>query len=129
MFFAFRVQDNSLSSFNAVQRKQIKAFQAFIMEKPDSYCCVCLKLLYKKERKFREITDPSKLPCLDWNKHPLMEGDKYIVCSKHKSIEEDQFIGFVYPGMYIFFWEFPRAIYSCAMIFILQGILSQRQLN
>lgn len=104
MLYRFRVQDRNLSTFNAQQKRQIKKFQGFIMQKPDSFCCVCMKVLYPEERKYRQIENVNNLSCIEWKLQPLLKpgsNDLYIVCSTHYRMEEERFPKYAYPGLYI----------------------------
>lgn len=105
MFFAFRVEDRNLSTFTNIQKKQIIQFQKFVMKKPDGFCCVCMKMLYPEEQKYRDIGNSEGLPCLDWRLTPItkeIRGEvKYMVCSSHVKCPQDKFLKFEYPGGYL----------------------------
>lgn len=98
----FRVQDNSLMSFDAHQRRQINDFQRFAAEKPDGTCSVCLKKLYPEERRFRNIQDTDSLNCFRWNVTPstqIKDGRlQYMVCLDHYKQLETKFPIYIYPG-------------------------------
>lgn len=98
----FRVQDNSLMSFDSQQRRHIKDFQRFAAEKPDGICSACLKKLYPEERYFRKVQDIDTLNCFRWNVTPLTRTDdgvtQYMVCSDHQKELESKFPIYVYPG-------------------------------
>lgn len=101
-FHRFRVEDLKLSTFNEKQKAQIKKFQEFIMQKPDGHCCICMKILYPEERKWRNIQLPNNLPCIEWKIEPLKKADgRYMVCSQHQKTPEGDILRFVYPGTVI----------------------------
>lgn len=101
-FSRFRLQNNDLATFSTVEKRQIKDFQTYIMKKPGGFCCMCMKLLYPEEQKFRAINNPEGLPCRNWRLEPLtkdVNGElKYMACSTHWKIGEDDCVRFVYPG-------------------------------
>ena len=103
MFYSFRVRDNNLSSFTATQKRQVKAFQDFVMKKPDGFCCICLRVLYPEDQHFRNISTEISLPCWDWKLQPLTQpGDESMkmVCKEHIHTLATDFPGLstVYPG-------------------------------
>jgi len=105
MQYRFRVQDLNFSSFTALEKRRIASFQNFIKKRPDGYCCVCMKILYPEERKYRQIDCPENLPCLEWDMQPLLKPDctdKYMVCLSHTNTSEESFIRLVYPGKLIY---------------------------
>ncbi|KAG1050279.1 hypothetical protein G6F43_007438 [Rhizopus delemar] len=103
MFYAFRFDDNNLSSFTRAQKRQVQVVQDFIMEKPGGFCCVCLKVLYLEDQCFRAIDNDANLPCLQWKMQPLCNsGDETMkmVCKTHVNTAEDEFpsLSMMYPG-------------------------------
>lgn len=102
MFFRFKIPNKNLSTFNKDQKKQIERFQKFVMQRPDGFCCVCMKVLYHQERKYRSISSPDKLPCRDWGFQPMTKDYinqlKYMVCATHQKTNENNFPRYEYPG-------------------------------
>lgn len=118
MFYSFRVGNNNLSSFTNAQKNQVKRFQDFIMEKPDGFCCLCLKVLYPEERRFRTFEDETNLPCLSWKLQPLCDSEdpaKKMVCKSHVNTPEEDFVSLkmVYPGK----------VYNCYFFFQVYALL------
>lgn len=104
MFYSFRVTNRNLSTFSAAEKKQITDFQKFINQKPDSFCCVCMKVLYPEQRKYRYIKEPHSLPCLAWKLQPMVnekDNSRYLVCGYHLKTEEDDFPRYEYPGLFL----------------------------
>ena len=103
MIHTFRVRDNNLSSFTAVQKRQVKAFQDFVMKKPDGFCSICLKVLYPEDQHYRSINTETPLPCLDWKLEPLSDTEDdsmKMVCKEHVHTLPVEFSKFsmMYPG-------------------------------
>ncbi|OBZ81214.1 hypothetical protein A0J61_10737 [Choanephora cucurbitarum] len=98
----FRFQDNSLASFNTLQKKQIERFRKFTQMKPDGFCCICLCVLYKDEQAYRtiEYAESSLKNCHEWKLVPLKnsQGNKYMVCKAHVNTNEGELSTYVYPG-------------------------------
>jgi hypothetical protein len=86
------------------EREQIQKFQKFIIKKPFGFCCVCMKVLYPVERKYRHIKNINCLSCIE-RKLQLMvkpgSSDIYMVCSKHLKTDENDSPRFVYSGLYL----------------------------
>lgn len=104
MFYSFKVGNRNLSTFPNSQKTQINDFQKFINEKPDGFCCACMKLLYPEEKKYRYISSPEYLPCIAWKLEPMVspkDSSKYLVCATHYNTKEDCFPNYVYPGVCI----------------------------
>lgn len=109
-YFRFRVEDLRLHSLSKKERTQVVRFQEFIMQKPDGFCCICMKFLYPEDQKYSSFNDPSSLPCIDWKLTPLCkeisENEKlYMVCNDHvehtNEENEETYIRFVYPGNFL----------------------------
>lgn len=101
MFFSWRIEDPNLSTFNAFQKKQINSFQEFTRLKPDSYCCVCMQVLYPEDQKFRRFSDLFSFPCLKWKLTPLSNPNdvtKKMVCLQHFKMDEEAVVTLTYPG-------------------------------
>jgi len=101
MFSRFRSQDLGLSSFTNVEKKRITRFQEFINMKPDGFCCICMKILYPEEKRYRTYFSPHNLPCHEWQLEPLIKEDTtnmYMVCASHVKTIESDITHFVYPG-------------------------------
>ena len=102
MFHTFRVQNPNLSTFTKVEQRQILNFQKFINQKPDGFCCVCLKVLYPEEQKYRKFDPEFAILCLKWKMEPIVDSDNQeekMVCKDYtKSLEF--FKEFEYPGKY-----------------------------
>lgn len=102
-FFRYRIADKSLSTFDSEPKlkKQIKKFQKFVNQRADGYCCICLRLLYPEEQKYRYIEVITNLSCLKW-KLPLLshpkDKKKFMVCKKHYKTAQVEFPAYEYPG-------------------------------
>ncbi|KAI8320694.1 hypothetical protein EDC96DRAFT_582285, partial [Choanephora cucurbitarum] len=72
----------------------------FTNEKPNGFCCICLKVLYPEEQRYRKFQPEFAFPCTNWKMEPIAKSDdqeKKMVCKDHaKSIES--FKEFEYPG-------------------------------
>lgn len=91
-----------MSTFDIFQKKQIKVFQKYIMDKPDGFCCICLTLLYPEEQYYRSFQEPENLPCIEWKDlqplaNPTEESQK-MVCKRHLKGDEFEFYRMNYPG-------------------------------
>lgn len=99
----FRFQDNSLASFDNLQKNQIVKFQKFAGMKPDEFCCICLCVLYKEEQAYRTLQDAenSLKNCYEWKLVPLKnpQGTKFMVCKAHVNTYENELPTYVYPGL------------------------------
>lgn len=101
----FRFTDNSLATFSNEDKKQILNFQKFISQTHDGFCCICLRVLYPQERRYRVIEDLENLRnCTAWKMEPLKKPksktDLYMVCVSHQKTKEAEFPTYVYPGNY-----------------------------
>lgn len=97
----FRYQSNALATFNKQQQDEIKKFQTFLSQKPDGFCCICLRVLYPEEKRYRTINNPESLKnCNAWKLTPLMcsRNERYMVCEAHKKTDEAKLPTYVYPG-------------------------------
>lgn len=115
MFYAFRLGDNIISSFTCAQKRQVQAFQGFITEKSDDFCCVYLKTLYPKDQCFRTIDVGTSLPYMQWKMQPICNYYNEImkmVCKAHVNTVEDEFLSLsvAYPGIMPYFFCFPYNI-------------------
>lgn len=112
MFYAFCLGDNNLSSFTPTQ-KQVQAFQDFIVEKSNGFCCICLKVLYPKDQCFRAVDNDANLPCLQWKMQPICNSDDEtmkMVCKAHVNTAKDAFpsLSMVYPGTMPYLFLSPK---------------------
>jgi hypothetical protein len=107
MFYSWRIEDRNLSTFSLTQKRQIKNFQEFIMEKPEGFCCICMEVLYVEDHHYRKIVDVSNIHCLRWKIQPLVDPideDMKMVCKKHKIGDLSSFPTFKYPGKFCKFF-------------------------
>lgn len=116
MFYAFRLTDNNLSSLTRAQKKQVLSFQDFVMQKPDGFCCVCLKVLYPEDQFFRNISSAANLPCMEWKLQPICNADDEtmkMVCKSHLNTAEEEFsnLSMVYPGNTIYVYVYHAIRY------------------
>ncbi|KAI8373439.1 hypothetical protein EDC96DRAFT_39071 [Choanephora cucurbitarum] len=98
----FRFQDNSLASFDSLQKNQIVRFQKFAGMKPDELCCICLCVLYEEEQAYRALQDAenNSKNCYEWKLVPLKnpQGINFMVCKAHVNTYKDELPTYVYPG-------------------------------